>query len=278
MINGIKIRRKVKLNGFLRLFMILIISIICVADARSYNEIVNLKVENQEIIVKHYHNWSLKTEKKRDAMMTTHQNPFHDENDYAFIECIDKKTGCKLFKKPTPALTYLYISRDSKSIIGLSKIQLDNPYQLVCFDLEGNLITKKHITPEEAKLSLIEYQEFKKRYNIAHDLLTSLDRITIINNQVYIDFLGMNMPLMLGEAWNYLYSKIVDSHLSKNFSESVTNWIYWYNEKDPKIELRYNNAGQLSGVSLLDPKGERFVIPIEVNKSKEEAQFKSKCH
>ncbi len=87
----------------------------------------------------------------------------------------------------------------------------------------------------------------------------------------------MNMPLLLGEAWSYLYSKIVDSHLSKNFSESVTNWVFWYNEENPKIELRYNEKVQLIGVSLLDPKGERFEIPIQSDKSEEKVECRQKC-
>ncbi|MDQ1349802.1 MAG: hypothetical protein QG657_103 [Acidobacteriota bacterium] len=278
MIEELKRQTRIILCNFWKISIILIVSAICVADARSYNEIVNLKVENKEIALKHYHNWSLETKKKRDAMMLNHQNPFLVENDYAFIECIDKKTGRRLFKKPTPALTYLYISSDSKYIIGLSKIQLDNPYQFVCFDLEGNLVAKKHITPEEAKLSLSDYQDFKERYSIAYDLLISLERITRIGNEVYIDFSGMNMPIMLGKAWDYLFSKITLSHLSKNFSDSISNWVFWYNAKDPKIELNYNNKGQLIGVSLLDPKGERFEIPIEISKSEEKVECKPKCH
>lgn len=278
MIDEFKIRTRIILSNFWKLSMILIVSMTCVADARSYNEIVNFKVENKEIVVNHYHNWSLETKKKRDAMMATHQNPFLGENDYAFIKCIDKKTGKVLFKKPTPALTYLYISNDSKYIIGLSKIQLNNPYQFVCFDLKGNLIEKKHITPMEAKLSLPEYQVFKKKYNTAFELLESLERITIIDNQVYIDFLSMNMPTIIDEAWNYLVNKITASHLSKNFSDSISNWVFWYNGNDPKIELNYNNMRQLIGISLLDPKGERFEIPIQIDKSDKKAKFRRKCH
>jgi hypothetical protein len=49
-------------------------------------------------------------------------------------------------------------------------------------------------------------------------------------------------------------------------------------EENPKIEVRYNNSRQLIGVSLLDPKGERFEIPIEVDKSEEKVECKPKCH
>lgn len=258
-----------------KIFFILTLSTLCLADRVAYQGISTIKIENENLEIIHHHDWSLEKIEHRDKMIRTDQNPFLDENDYAFIECIDKKKGVILFKKPTPALTYLYISKNSKYIIGLSKIKVDNPYQFVLFDMSGKLLAKKHISPEEARLSFSEYKELKKKYPKSYELLKSLERIKVIKNDIYIDFLSMNMPLLLGEAWNYLSSKIVDSHLSKNFSESVTNWIYWYKEEDPKIELRYNNMGELVGVSLFDPKGKRFEIPIEVNKSEES---KSTCH
>lgn len=269
---------KIKVQIKLTIIFILSLSAICLADRTLYRGISTIKIENESLEIIHHHDWSLEKLDHRDNMIRTNQNPFLDENDYAFIECIDKKTGFKIFKKPTPALTYLYISKDSKYIIGLSKIKVDNPYQFVLFDVSGNLLAKKHIAPEEARLSFPEYQKFKKKYTKAFKLLTSLERITIIGNDIYIDFISMNMPLKLGKAWTYLSSKIMPSHLSKNFSESVTNWIYWYNEEDPKIQLKYNNEVQLSGVSLLDPKSYRFEISIKLNNSEGKVACKPKCH
>ncbi len=242
------------------------LSNICFADARAYNKIVNLKVENNELIVVHYHNWSKDSYKKRYDMITTHQNPFTSKNDYAYLECIEKSSGKQIFRKPTPALTIIYISSSSKYIIGLSKIMLHNPYQLVIFDIGGNLLYKKHIAASEAKLTISEFQEFKKKYKEQYAILKSLDSITVKPNVVYIDFLRDNFPIILGDAWHYLIKKETPSHLSENISESITNWVFWYHEPDPEIELKYSKCHQLIAISLLDPKGERFEIPIHTPK------------
>lgn len=260
-VKNINLRVKSKKVISFVFIIILILNSVCFADARSYSKIVNLKVENDEIIVKHHHDWSEAKDKMRNKMMNINQNPFTSENDYAYLECIEKKTMKQLFKKPTPALTKLYITNNSEHIIGLSNIMLDNPYQLVIFNLEGNLIYKKHIAASEAKLTLREYQAFKKEYQTQYRFLKSLDRITVKSKNIYIDFDSMNMPFILEEAWNYLIKRVGVSHLSKNFSESITNWIFWYMEPDPEIQAKYKDQ-KLIAISLLDRKGERFEIPI----------------
>ena len=53
-----------------------------------------------------------------------------------------------------------------------------------------------------------------------------------------------------------------DRQISANFSESVTNWIFWYYEDNPKIQFHYQKS-QLEAISLLDP--ERVRIRILVN-------------
>jgi hypothetical protein len=65
-------------------------------------------------------------------------------------------------------------------------------------------------------------------------------------------------------------NKMKPFHLSKNFGESVSNWVYWYKEPDSKIQLKYNKQNQLIGISLLDRKGcdlkSRFQIQNEHRK------------
>lgn len=244
-----------------------LISNLVYSDMKAYDDKVTIKNENDILKVIHFHDWSEKSLEKRYEMLSGDQNPFSSENDYAYIECIDRISKKTLFKKPSPAFSIINISKDSKFIICLSNIKIYNPYQMVIFNLKGEIILKKHIAPEEAKLSFQEYHKFKKLYPCQNKLLEFLDRITLVRDSVYIDFQSMNMPIWLDEAWKYLSKKNQDSHLSKNFSDSVSNWIFWFKESDPDIKLKYKDK-KLFAISLLDPSGKRFSIPLHEQKPK----------
>jgi hypothetical protein len=136
----------------------------CRADRVGYNQVRVLRKQNSELLIEHHHDWSHRTESQRYRMITTHQDPFRADNNYAFIKCTDKATGRPLFRMPTPALTYLWMSPDSKYIVGLSNIKLDNPYQLVVFDRAGKLLFKQHIALKEAALTSEQYREFQMRF------------------------------------------------------------------------------------------------------------------
>lgn len=248
------------------------------ADRYRYNDIVNLKAENEKLIVRHYHNWSDSKYEKWYKMFPEEKRLSDMDINYAYIECCEKKTGSILFKKASPALTKIHVSNDSRYIIGISNIKVINPYQFVVYNRCGDIIYKKHIAASEAKLTFPEYQEFGQKYPSQTKFLEELHRITLYSNSFYIDFLSVGMPEILGKAWDFLIKKEAPNYLSKNFGESVTNYVTWYKEEDPKIELRFNNTGQLIGVSLLDPKGERFEIPIEASKTDEKVQCNPKCH
>ena len=86
--------------------------------------------------------------------------------------------------------------------------------------------------------------------------------ITVQADDVFVDPFGMDGPRRLKEAWGFLVKRSKPSHLSPNFMESVTNHISWYKHSDPQIRLEYENQ-KVSAISLLDPKGERFRIPID---------------
>jgi hypothetical protein len=181
------------------------------ADAFGYAEKRELKVTSKHYIIIHVHDWSEATRSTRFKMISTHQNPFTAENNYAYIKCIEKATGKLLFKKPCPALTRLEISPDEQYIVGLSDVKLWNPYQLVIFSTKGVLVKKRSFTGDGVALTKAEEKE----------------------NQL----------------------------ISANFSESVTNWIYWFYEKDPKIQFYYKGT-KLEAISLLDPKRKRIRISV----------------
>lgn len=249
-------------NKLLLLIIILFITNTVFADPFGYSGTLKLKIESKNYIVIHHHDWTSKTENERDRMMTSDQNPFNKKNNYAYVECIDKKTRKTVFKKPSNALTSIYISADEKYIVGISTIKLDNPNQLVIFSTKGELIKKRHIASEEAKLTQKEFNLFKKKFQKEHDYLTSLKRVYNLEGYFYVDFLSMGMPGKLGDAWSFLYKYVSHNHLSKNYSESVTNWVHWYYEKNPKIKFVYVSK-QLIAIEILDPKKKYIRIKIE---------------
>jgi hypothetical protein len=241
------------------LFILIFSPSLIYIDPIGYSEEVQLKVESTNYIIIHYHNWKESTRKSRYKMISTDQNPFTPLNDYAYILCINKTTKDTVFKSPSPALSKILISDDEKFIVGISNIKMWNPYQFVLFNTSGTLIKKKHITPNEAKLSSSHFEKFKIEFPKQHAYLKNNDRIYKKENTFFIDFISMDMPRKLGEAWNFLFKFYSPNHLSKNFSQSTSNWIYWYKENNPKITFEYENEN-LKYVSILDPKGNKINI------------------
>ena len=96
---------------------------------------------------------------------------FTSNNSYASLVVRNRQTHSQLFRVPTPALTHLWISDDSRFIVGISDIKLWNPVQVVVFNSKGDLVL----------------------------------------------------------------SKSVDSNSFPGVSESVSNWVYWYKEPQPRI-------------------------------------------
>ncbi|HOW86703.1 MAG TPA: hypothetical protein P5119_12640 [Candidatus Aminicenantes bacterium] len=230
------------------------------ADFIEYNQAKNILIENKDIRVFHHHDWSSDRERRR-KIMSSRLGPFQPENTYAYVECISQKAGRALFNKPSPALTFLWISDDSEYIVGLSNIRVDNPIQLVVFDKSGRLLKKRSISSWEAELAREEYAQFVRQFPSAAASLASRSGIVNFHDKVYIDPLAWVSTGHPKEAWEYIVAKRAASHFSANFSESVMNWVFWYKSEGPEIRLRYDGEN-LAGISLLDPKGQRFEIPI----------------
>jgi len=233
------------------------------ADAMGYSEKLTLKAVSRHYIVIHFHDWSRATTDARYKMIGSRaQDPFTKENNYAYIKCIDRATGKLIFKKPCAALTNIRISADEKYIVGISNVMLWNPYQLVVFSTKGALVKKRHISSEEAKLTKEQLAEFKKQFPASYSFLDSFNKILTIGDTCYVDCVSMGMPDVLGlQAWHYLLLHSGPNHLSGNFSESVTNWVFWFYEDDPEIRFEYDKTG-LYAISLLDPEKKRFKISI----------------
>ena len=168
------------------------------ADMVGYNGVITLKAESGIVRAEHHHDWSAATQEARWKMISTTQNPFTADNNYSYLALQDKKTGAELFRHPVPALTYLWISPDSKYIVGISKIMLWNPYQLVVFSKAGKRLLERNLV-------------------------------------------GVRWP---------------------GVSQSVTNWIRWYKEPVPKINLVEKE--ETATLSVEDPLGNmrQFKFPV----------------
>jgi hypothetical protein len=141
------------------------------ADRAGYRGKVSLLAETSELRAEHSHDWSV-------ASVSATKDLFGAENTYSYLQLSDKATGTVLFRVPVPALTYIWISPDSKYLVGLSKIKLGNPYQIVVYSRSGQRLFT-------------------------------------------CGLVGENFP---GEA------------------ESVTNWVIWYKEPEPQIEMIENGS------------------------------------
>jgi hypothetical protein len=118
------------------------------ADAVGYRGIKDVREENAVLLVEHHHDWSSATEPARYKMITTTKDPFTAENTYSWLRVVEKSSGRELFRAPVPALTLLWISPDSRYIVGLSSIKLWNPYQLVVFTRDGRRVFQKDFTAD----------------------------------------------------------------------------------------------------------------------------------
>jgi hypothetical protein len=119
------------------------------ADRAGYAGVVDISAETNAVRAEHHHDWRQETRDARWKMISTTKNPFTSDNDYSYLVLRDKTTGAEMFRRPVPALTYLWVSPDSKYVVGVSHVMIWNPYQLVVFGrsgdrlLEGNMVDVK---------------------------------------------------------------------------------------------------------------------------------------
>ena len=157
------------------------------ADATGYSGIFDCRAENELLSAEHHHDWSEATHAARWEMISTTKDVFTSNNSYASLVVRNRQSQAQLFRVPTPALTHLWISNDSRFIVGISNIKLWNPVQVVVFNSKGALVL----------------------------------------------------------------AKPVESSSFPGVSESVSNWVYWYKEPQPRISI--------------ETKGDSYSLHIEGN-------------
>ena len=115
------------------------------ADAAGYSGIFDCRAENELLSAEHHHDWSEATRTARWQMISTTKDVFTSNNVFASLVVRNKQHNAQLFKVPTPALTHLWISNDSRFIVGISNIKLWNPVQVVVFNTKGTLVLSKSV-------------------------------------------------------------------------------------------------------------------------------------
>lgn len=231
------------------------------ADFAAYQAVVDLRAEGPGIIVTHHHDWSTATAEQRSKMIRTHQDPFRDDNYYAFLVWYGPDSTTQVRRTPSPALSWLGVTPDGRYVIGLSDVMLDNPYQVVVYDRSGTLLLKRHITPAVACLTPKMFSQLRRKHPAQFDELT--DRTWTSGGTVYVDFEWMDAPRRLSSLWKALLAHACPSPFSPNFSESVTNWVFWFDRADPKPEV-IEAAGEPVALRLRDPKGVPFELPFRL--------------
>tara|TARA_B100000809_G_scaffold41675_1_gene36278 strand:- start:15 stop:773 length:759 start_codon:yes stop_codon:yes gene_type:complete len=229
-------------------------------DWRRYSRIVKIKTESNDFVVKHYHNWKLTTNNqdcKKSAKMIN--SPFESASGCAYMVCFNKENLKDSIIFPSSALNHILISKNQKYIVGLSNIKIGNPYQLLVWNIKGELIYKRHISSIEAKLTQTDFEYFKKNHPSSYNAILENNLLVKKGGNYHIDFTALTSK---DDSWKYLYSHQSPNYLSNNFSESVTNFIEWYNQDNPNLKLNYS-FNKLSSISLLDPDEKRITIELK---------------
>jgi hypothetical protein len=235
------------------------------SDVTAYSDIREIRIESENYYIIHYHNWSEETRHERYIMVTSQNQDIFHNNNYAYIEIISKKINEKIIRVPSPALTHLYISEDEQYIIGISNIMIDNPYQLVILNIDGEILKKRHIAQIEARMNENDFNSFRRNFSNAFQYLQLNERIYNINSYYYIDFVGLNLSAFFGnEILNFLLKYRTVNHLSENIWSSVTNWIFWFNENNPNVSFNYRD-NKLFSINIFDQ--ENVLMEIFIDES-----------
>jgi hypothetical protein len=216
-----------------------------------YDKISRLDVKGDFFLIQHYHNWSIKTEKKRSCVYQNSYEIFSDKNDFSYLRCIDRKTKKTVFFIPSPAFDYIKISEDKKIIVCISKIKLLNPFQIVIFSMKGKVLFAKHISDKEILLNIKEYDRFRFCNQKNFCFLERNGRILKSGKKYIIDCGGYE-HFLEGEIKKKFLKSAFISHISKNIFESEYSFVYWYSENNPEIVITKNH------LSILDINNERI--------------------
>mgnify|MGYP006438819783 CR=1 FL=1 len=252
----------------MRIVIILCLALIyasnLIADSSAYSGIKRIWAESDDFLVLHYHDWSDWRE-VREVLneLEGRDQYFQPVNRFSYVRLIKKNSGKIVWESPSTAFSKIWIDPTSSYIVGISNIMLNNPFQLVVFSGNGDVVLKRHITSHLAVFEENELKSFLEKYLDGHDLLAE-DYFTY-EGKLYVDFMRMGMPNAIPEAaWKELMERSEPDPLVPWVSESVTNWVFWYKEPDPNLQIESKGEEiYLTLDSMYGPPGSRGVVTTQ---------------
>lgn len=228
------------------------------ADAAGYGGVHELEAASGALRFRHRHNWDSPKVRSLFLDLERHDKFLTSENDFSVVE-VTGGNGMG-FRSPSPALTNLWISPDARFFVGLSIVMLHNPYQLVVWRADGTVMHREHISARVAQMSAEQRRGFASQYPEAEKVLAS--RYFMHNGIEYLDFAILGVPNVIGmPAFQFLRTLSTYHPYSKDFSSSVTNWVFWFDESSPDLSI--DQVGTRYWLKLRSHSGSRISIPLQ---------------
>ncbi|MGV3664153.1 MAG: hypothetical protein ACO1TE_28530 [Prosthecobacter sp.] len=231
------------------------------ADYGAYADKHEINGSNGRLWVKHVHDWDSDKLEPLFSDLQHHDKFFTAANDFSYLEVGEVNGNRLLFRTPCPALMHVWVSQDSQYVVGLSNIMLYNPYQLMVWRRDGTLLWKEHISSEVARLTPEHQREFARRFPDAADYLAKTRTFTH-GGVTYVDCHVLGVINVIGDdAWHYLHALDVRHPYASDMFETVTNFVYWYDAKNPAPTLRQVEKKGLV-LTVRSPNGRTMQIPL----------------
>jgi len=225
----------------------------------AYRDTVDIDVEQDDLKVHHRHEWDSSRISTLYLDLAQHEKFFGSDNDFSSLSVVDSQNGAVLFSTPVPALTRLAVLDGGELIVGLSNVMLYNPYQIVVYSRNGERLLAQHVSAVEACLSQADAERFWLEFPRAKSVLEK--RVTVVSQTHYVDYSLLGMPNTIEkDAWDSLVAFSCASHLSPNISESVTNWVFWYDFEESNLAALRTDTGWT--ITLDDPTGETITFKV----------------
>ncbi len=230
------------------------------ADESAYANRLLLEEKSSDLIVIHEHDWSRHGPARLFGDLNRHEKFFGKENDFSYIKVVDRKTKLVLFKKPTSAFTHVAISPNGDLIVGLSNIMLYNPYQIVVFSRNGEVLLKYHISSSEAVFDGGIIDDYWAKYSKAKEYLKA--RTIMYDKKYYVDCFILGVPNKIEEgAFNECIERMAPAHWSPNYSSTVTNRVFWFDDINPSIQFERTSYSN-TNIMIADPKGQPVIFKV----------------
>ena len=200
------------------------------ADYAPYRRSIQIEAAEGAFIVRHSHDWSAPP---CWEILKNPDSPFLASNKSAFVELWSKEPERRLWRRPSPALSKVWISPDGAYVVGLSEIAWSNPYQLVVYSRTGELLKASHVAVLAARFSKEELKAFVLRNP---ELRDHIEAFTAgVDGDLYVDFSFVDSE-RFPEARRELYQRKTPNPLYPGATASVSNWVWWYDSNlEPKL-------------------------------------------